>query len=198
MLVGVSSAVITEEQLDTALTYEAMAAIGSGLGSGGYIVLDDETDPTSVTAGVSRFLAIESCGQCTACKQDGADISRLLAGIAAGVGRRDDLATIDERLQTVADGARCGLGRQHQTVVGSLVGVFREEITARLDHDADPLDIELIAELDEIDDGGAHVDASFVDKQPDWTYGGPDSGKTPVERFTDHRAAEMFVEPPSP
>ena len=198
VLVGVSSAVITPEQLDTALTYEAMTAIGSGLGSGGYIVFDDETDPTSVTAGVSRFLAIESCGQCTACKHDGADIARLLGGIAAGTGRRDDLATIDERLQTVADGARCSLGRQHQTVVGSLVEVFRGQITARLDDDANPLDVVLIAELDEIDDAGAYLDASFVDKQPDWTYRSPDSGKTPVERFTDHRAEGTSSEAASP
>ena len=46
----------------------------------------------------------------------------------------------------------------------------------------------LIAELVDIGEQGASVDTSFADKQPDWTYDEVDSGKTPVERFTDHRA----------
>ena len=79
ILVGVSSAVLTADQLDTPLSYEAMKAIGSGLGSAGYIVIGAATDPVAIAAGVSRFLAIESCGQCVPCKTDGAEIAGRLA-----------------------------------------------------------------------------------------------------------------------
>jgi NADH:ubiquinone oxidoreductase subunit F (NADH-binding) len=65
ILLGVSGAVLHADQLDVELSYEAMAAAGSGLGSAGFIVLDDTVDLTTVAAGVARFLAIESCGQCT-------------------------------------------------------------------------------------------------------------------------------------
>src|SRR5207302_3107006 len=78
VLPGVSSGVIPEHLLDTPVSYEAMAAVGSGVGSGGYLVFDDSDDMAAVAAGVSRFLAIESCGQCTACKRDGLTLAGLL------------------------------------------------------------------------------------------------------------------------
>src|SRR5207249_88700 len=70
VLPGVSNAVIGAEAFDTPVSYEALAAIGSGLGAAGFIALDDTVDMTAVAAGASRFLAVESCGQCTPCKQD--------------------------------------------------------------------------------------------------------------------------------
>ena len=75
VLGGVSNAILTAEQLDVPLTYEDMAAIGSGLGSCGFLVFDDDTDFVAVAHGVSRFLAVESCGQCTPCKEDGKRIA---------------------------------------------------------------------------------------------------------------------------
>ncbi len=97
-MVGVSSAVLTAAQLDTELSYEAMAAVGSGLGSAGYIVIADDTEAISVAAGARRFLAIESCGQCTPCKQDGLEIARLLEAATHGQATPEDLVTINERL----------------------------------------------------------------------------------------------------
>ena len=193
VLVGVSSAVITPDKLDTALTYEAMAAIGSGLGSGGYVVVGDDASPVGIAAGISRFLAVESCGQCTPCKQDGGEIATLLDDLAKGTGQGDHLARIDNRLATVADGARCSLGRQHQTVVTSVIAAFRSDFEARQGATAEPVDVLLMAELVALDDGGAHLDESFAGKQPDWTYDAEDSGKTPVERLTDHRADEPVI-----
>ncbi len=194
VLVGVSSAVLTADLLDTELSYEAMSAIGSGLGSAGFIVLADNTDPVSIAAGVSRFLAIESCGQCTPCKQDGEEIARLLAVAAAGEATPDDLATIKDRLATVADGARCSLASQQPAVVGSLLNTFAQDVSARFEPGATPVEVHLVAALLDIAEQGAVVDSSFADKQPDWTYDEVDSGKTPVERFTDHRSEETFEE----
>jgi NADH-quinone oxidoreductase subunit F len=188
VLVGVSSAVLTADQLDTELSYESMAAIGSGLGSAGFIVIGDDADLIGVAAGVSRFLAIESCGQCTPCKQDGAEIARLLASAAAGEGTPDDLETVKARLATVADGARCSLAAQQQTVVGSLLNAFDKSVNSSFEPGATPVEVRLVAALVDIGEQGANIDTSFAGKQPDWTYDEVDSGKTPVERFTDHRA----------
>src|SRR3954469_24311944 len=78
VLPGVAQGFIPETLLDTPVSYEGLAGIGSGLGSAGFIVLDDSVDMAAVAAGVSRFLAIESCGQCTPCKQDGLQLADLM------------------------------------------------------------------------------------------------------------------------
>ena len=78
VLNGVSAAPLTPAELDTPLTYEDMAAIGSGLGTASLFVVGDDTDMTAVAAGISRFLAVESCGQCTPCKFDGLAIADSL------------------------------------------------------------------------------------------------------------------------
>ena len=192
VLVGVSSAVLTADQLDTELSYEAAKAIGSGIGSAGYIVIGDNTDPVSVAAGAARFLAIESCGQCTSCKQDGLEIARLLANAAAGDGTPQDLVSVRSRLATVADGARCSLASQQQAVVGSLLQSFGGQFESRFNPGVTPVDAYLVAELVDITEQGTIVNTSFAEKQPDWTYDEVDSGKTPVERFTDHRAEETL------
>ena len=78
VLQGAAAAIITADQLDTPASWEGMQAIGSGLGAAAFIVLDDATDIAAVGASVSRFLAVESCGQCTPCKQDGLLITDAL------------------------------------------------------------------------------------------------------------------------
>jgi NADH:ubiquinone oxidoreductase subunit F (NADH-binding) len=188
VLVGVSSAVLTPAQLDVELTYEGMAAIGSGLGSAGYIVIDDATDAVSVAAGASRYLAVESCGQCTPCKQDGAEISAKLAAIAAGSGEPADLDAIRTRLGTIVDGARCSLAAQHQAVVGSLLRSFEPEFTKQCQLGVTPVEVRLVSALLDVTAEAARFDETFAGKQLDWTYADIDSGKSPVERFTDHRA----------
>ncbi len=132
VLVGVSSAVITGAGLDTPLTYEDMAAVGSGLGSAGYIVFDDTTDMTAVAAGVSRFLAVESCGQCTPCKLDGLSLSDLFEKLCRNDASAADLERIRRLTDTVGDRARCSLATQHQTVVGSILEQFGAELQAHV------------------------------------------------------------------
>ncbi|MGI9614725.1 MAG: NADH-quinone oxidoreductase subunit F, partial [Acidimicrobiales bacterium] len=66
VLSGVSNPIIRADHLDTPLTYEHTEAIGAGLGTGGFIVFDDRTDPVELAGAVSRFLSVESCGQCPA------------------------------------------------------------------------------------------------------------------------------------
>lgn len=196
VLVGVSSGVIGADMLDTPVSYEGLAAIGSGLGSAGFIVFDDTADMTAVAAGVSSFLAVESCGQCRPCKTDGLRIATLLEGIAASDGDHPHLAEVRARLDTVADGARCALGTQHQVVVGSLLDRFADEVTAHLETRAPGAEPALIAALVDIVESRAIWDDRHRLKQPDWTYEPEWSGKAPVERFAEHRPGQSLPEEP--
>jgi len=157
-------------------------------------VIGSGTDPVAIAAGVSRFLAIESCGQCTPCKLDGAEIAAILTNATAGNATTDDLRELEARLARVADGARCNLASQQQAVVGSILDRFGPQVTARFEPGAEAVPVHLVAALVDIEDTGEVVDTRFVDKQPDWTFDEVDSGKTPVDRLTDHRSDETLEE----
>jgi len=190
VLPGVAQGFVPESLLDTPLSYEALAYIGSGLGSAGFIVLDDAVDVTAVAAGVSRFLAVESCGQCTPCKQDGLQLAELMDKVCRSDAGDHDLVTIQKRVDTVADGARCYLATQHQTVLASLLERFPDEVDRHLQGTAEAVEPELVAELVDIADGVATWDERHREKQPDWSYDEVPSGQVPAERFGEHRAPQ--------
>ncbi|GAC1320713.1 MAG: NADH-quinone oxidoreductase subunit NuoF [Acidimicrobiales bacterium] len=195
VLSGVSNAVLTADQLDAPVSYEGLAAVGGGLGSAGFIVFDDTADMAAVAAGVSRFLAVESCGQCTPCKQDGVAISRLLDRLCASDSAEADVAHISALVSTVANGARCFLASQHQVVVESILARFPAEVAAHAEGRADPVEPLLVAELVSIDDDGVVVlDERHRDKQPDWSYDATDSGAAPADRFGEHRDPQPLPE----
>jgi NADH:ubiquinone oxidoreductase subunit F (NADH-binding) len=182
-LSGVANPIVPAELFDTPLTYEDMRTIGSGLGAAGFVVFDDRTDMAAVAAGVSRFLAVESCGQCTPCKQDGQAIAEALVRIVSGSGRGDDPAVVADRVSTVADEARCFLAQQHQLVVGSILQRFPEALERHRYHDDPRVEPEPILPIVDIVDGVAELDLHQLDKQPDWSYDAVDSGKAPVSRL---------------
>ncbi len=183
VLAGVANGIITADGLDTPVTYESLNAIGSGMGSAGFIVFDDETDMTAVAAGVARFLAVESCGQCSPCKLDGITLSNSLARLSGTEARPHDLQVVRHRLTTVADRSRCYLATQQQIVIGSIVEHFPEEFAAHANLDLPPCEPELIAELVDIQNGRAVLDQRHLLKQWDWTYNKWDSGTVPVEFY---------------
>jgi NADH-quinone oxidoreductase subunit F len=184
---GVATGLLTADLLDTPVSYEALAEVGSGLGSGGFMVFDDTVDMTAVAAGVSRFLAVESCGQCTPCKQDGLALADLWAKLCRGQGAEHDLQTIRHRAATVGDRARCYLALQHQAVASSVLDRFGDDVRAHVDGSAAPVGPELVAELVDITDGRATLDEHHREKQPDWTFDEEYSGKSPADRFAEHR-----------
>jgi NADH:ubiquinone oxidoreductase subunit F (NADH-binding) len=188
VLSGVATGLVTEEHLDTPVSYEAMREIGSGPGSGGFMVFDDADDIAAVVAGVSRFLAVESCGQCTPCKQDGLTLADLLRTVCAGAGDEYHLDEINKRASTVGDRARCYLALQHQAVVTSLLERFPGALEAHVTGAAPPAEPVLIAELVNLEAGKVSVDERFREKQPDWTYGEEYSGKAPADRYAEHRS----------
>lgn len=192
VLPGVANALIPEALLDTPVSYEAMAAIGSGLGSAGFIVFDDDDDLTAAVAGASRFLAVESCGQCTPCKQDGLALAELLAQLSRSEAGAHELELVRSRVSSVANEARCFLATQHQVVVSSLLDGFPEEIGRHVNGEAHGVEPALVAELVDISADGALIDEGHRNKQPDWTYDEEDSGQSPADRLGEHRSPEAL------
>jgi NADH:ubiquinone oxidoreductase subunit F (NADH-binding) len=190
VLSGVANPFLPGDQLDTPLSYGAMEAAGTGLGAAGFIVFSDHDDLAAVAAGVARFLAVESCGQCTPCKQDGLAIADILTRIVCGEADPGDAEELPSRVTTVADEARCALATQQQRVIGSLLQLFPDAVQDHLEDAAVPTDTVLVASLVDIDDEGrAIVDERQRAKQPDWTWDEVDSGQSPADRL-DQRMEE--------
>ncbi|MDQ1366836.1 MAG: NADH-quinone oxidoreductase subunit, partial [Acidimicrobiaceae bacterium] len=184
VLSGVANRVISGTMLDTPVSYEGMSAIGSGLGSGAFIVLDDTVDMAAVAAGVARFLAVESCGQCSPCKLDGMTLSNRLASVSRSDAHDYDIAEIQKRIGTVADRSRFFLATQQQVVLESILEQFPEEFDSHVSGVTEATEPALISELLDIRDGKAILDVRHLGKQPDWSYHTLDSGSVPVELYT--------------
>lgn len=168
---GVANRVVVEPDLDVPLTYEAFAAIGSGMGSAGFIVYDDTTCMVDAAYRLSRFLSIESCGQCPPCKLGSSAITEHLERIETGDGREADLDAILGWLPRVTDGSRCYLATEESLLVGSVLQAFPEEFVEHIEAGACPRPRRLpIPKLVDLDGGTAVYDDSFWRKRPDWTY----------------------------
>jgi hypothetical protein len=135
----------------------------------------------AVAQGVSRFLAVESCGQCTPCKQDGLAISGLLEKVRISEADDHDLDEVRDRLRTVTDEARCYLATQHQLVVTSALELFPDAFAAHVGGTADGAEPYLIAPIIDIVEGRVVLDEAEATKQPDWSHGETWSGKAPAD-----------------
>jgi NADH-quinone oxidoreductase subunit F len=186
---GVANPLLPAAALDTPVTYDDLRAAGGGLGAAGFIVFDDTADLVAVAAGVARFLAVESCGQCRHCKDDGLVLADLLAKLAASAATERDVDQIGRHLEVVADGARCNLPMQQQAVVGSVLQNFPDAVAAHVGADGTGTEPVFIAELARIVDGRAVLQEAQRTKQPDWTHDPVDSGQWPADRLDDPREA---------
>ena len=130
---GVSNAVITDALADTPLCFDAMTAAGIGLGSAGFVVYDDTACMVEVATVLSRFLSVESCGQCPPCKLGTGQITSSLDEIRTGAGEDATLGTIEESLRTVADGNRCYVPVQERVMISSILRAYPEDVAAHLE-----------------------------------------------------------------
>lgn len=168
---GVANPVVTADHLDIPLSYEGFAAIGSGMGAAGFIVFDDTACMVAAVAAMSRFLAIESCGQCPPCKLGSEAITGHLNAIEAGTGTDADIAAIGGWLQRVTDGNRCYLAVEEQQLVASVLRAFPEEFAAHIEQGRCPRPGgRPFAKLVDLRDGRATYDQTYHRKRPDWTY----------------------------
>ena len=122
-----------------------------------------------VAALYSRFLYVESCGQCPPCKLGSGEITERLERIEAGGGGDVDIEQIGGWLQRVTDGSRCYLATEEQVMVSSILRAFPDEVTERRVRALPPARPLPLPKIVELDDGGRY-DQSFRRKRPDWTY----------------------------
>jgi NADH-quinone oxidoreductase subunit F len=169
---GVANAVVTGAQLDVELSYEGFRSIGSGMGACGFIVYDETADMVAVAREFSRFLYVESCGQCPPCKFGSGEVTAYLERIERGEGTDRDIDVIGQRLEQVTDQNRCFLGEEEQIVISSILRAFPEEFVAHLDYAWPHERSYLIPKIVDMDDrGGVVYDERHRLKRPDWTYG---------------------------
>jgi NADH:ubiquinone oxidoreductase subunit F (NADH-binding) len=192
VLQGVASAIITADMLDTPLSWEGMEAAGTALGAGAFTVFDDTADMAAVAFAVSRFLAVESCGQCVPCKQDGLLIANAVDAVRLSDASQDHIVLMQDRLASVTDGARCSLATQHQVVVGSILRAFRSEFDAHIDKHTPAADPAPVLPVVDLRGGRVELDVEQNAKQPDWSHEDDWSGQTPADRLADHRAHESL------
>ena len=169
---GASNTIITPEQLDTPLGFDTMGAVGTGLGSGGFVVYDDSACIVRATLAFSRFLYVESCGQCPACKHGTGAITDLLERIDRGEGSEADVETILARALTVTDAQRCALPTGETLIAQSAIQVFGSEFAEHFGRPCPrPRDLPVPKIVDF--DGRAgefRLDERYHLKQPNWTY----------------------------
>ncbi len=124
---GPSGGCITAENINTPLDYESLAALGSIVGSGGLIVMDEDTCMVDTARFYLDFIQEESCGKCTACRVGTKRMLEILNRIVAGEGKPGDVETLEHLGAIIKDTAMCGLGQTAANPVLSTIRYFREE-----------------------------------------------------------------------
>jgi len=185
VLSGTANPILPADALDAPVSWEGLTAAGGGLGSAGFIVIDAAVDVVAVAHGVSRFLSVESCGQCTPCKHDGLAITDVLDRIRRSDPDDDDLDRLPELLTGITDGARCYLAQQHQDVVQSLLARFPDALAAHVEGRATEAEPFPVVPLVDIVDDEPVLALDELAVLPDWGAGEADS---PSDRIDVRRS----------
>jgi NADH-quinone oxidoreductase subunit F len=130
---GVSNAPIPDRLLDTPMDFGSMRTIGSGLGSGGMIVYDDTSCIVQIATVLSRYLAVESCGQCPPCKLGTDALADRFLAIEEGRAGTFVLDEMTAWISRVTDANRCGLGAGERALAAGVLGEFGDEVRAHLE-----------------------------------------------------------------
>ncbi len=130
---GASTDFVGERHLDTPMDFDAMQTVGSRLGTGTVIVLDDRTCPVAMVLNLTRFFARESCGWCTPCWSGLSRAERLLDAIERGEGRDGDLETLEAICRFCAPGNTfCALAPGAAEPLQSALALFRDDFERHL------------------------------------------------------------------
>ena len=124
---GPSGGCIPASLIDTPIDYDNLIAIGSMMGSGGLIVMDEDTCMVDIAKFFLEFTVDESCGKCTPCRVGTKRLLELLNKITDGTGTMEDLEKIDELAQFIKANSQCGLGQTAPNPVLSTLRYFRDE-----------------------------------------------------------------------
>ncbi|MBX7212608.1 MAG: NADH-quinone oxidoreductase subunit NuoF [Thermoflexales bacterium] len=129
---GPSGGCIPAQFLDMKVDYESLAQVGSIMGSGGMIVMDDKTDMVEIARFFMEFCMEESCGKCVPCRVGTTQMHGILARIGDGKASKADLDTLTELCDMVRRTSLCGLGQSAPNPVISTLRYFREEYESKL------------------------------------------------------------------
>ena len=129
---GPSGGCLTENELDTPITYENLIAAGSMMGSGGMIVLDEDNCMVDVARFYMEFICDESCGKCTPCRVGTKRLLEMLTKITNGDGTMEMLDEMEELCHEIKDTALCGLGQTAPNPILSTLRYFRDEYEAHI------------------------------------------------------------------
>lgn len=127
---GPSGGVIPKENLDTPIDYESLKAIGSMMGSGGLIVLDEDDDLVQLAKYYLDFTQDESCGKCTPCRIGTKRMYEILDRLTKFEGSPDDLDILEDLAVNIKNSSLCGLGQSAPNPVLSTMEYFRDEYEA--------------------------------------------------------------------
>jgi NADH-quinone oxidoreductase subunit F len=133
---GISMGVVTAAELDMGMDFASPAKYGLlGLGTAAAVVIDETVDIRAVLRNVARFFALESCGQCTQCREGTSWIYKIASRIERGLGRMDDLALLEEaagNMGMMPGMSICGLSDGAAYPIKTIVKKFRGELEARI------------------------------------------------------------------
>ena len=129
---GPSGGCLTAKHLDTPIDYDNLVALGSMMGSGGMIVMDEDNCMVDVARFYLDFTVDESCGKCTPCREGTRRMLEILDKITKGEGTMDDLKTLEDLAHSIKDSALCGLGQTAPNPVLSTLNNFYDEYVAHV------------------------------------------------------------------
>jgi bidirectional [NiFe] hydrogenase diaphorase subunit len=131
---GPSGGCIPDDLLDLGVSYDGLMKVGSIMGSGGMIVMDDTSCMVNVARFFIEFCMTESCGKCIPCRAGTAQMFTLLSRICDGKGTMDDLNLLIELCGTVKEASLCGLGQTAPNPVLSTIQYFKNEYIEHIVH----------------------------------------------------------------
>jgi len=129
---GPSGGCIPEERLDMKVDFDELTRAGSMMGSGGMIVMDEDTCMVDVARYFLDFLSDESCGKCVPCREGIRQMFKILSNIGKGKGKEGDIELLEELSETAREASLCALGKSAPNPVLSTIRYFREEYEAHI------------------------------------------------------------------
>ncbi|WP_099188238.1 NADH-quinone oxidoreductase subunit NuoF [Tepidibacter mesophilus] len=129
---GPSGGCLTDEYLDTPIDYDSLTALGSMMGSGGMIILDEDNCMVDIAKFFLEFTVEESCGKCPPCRIGTKRMLEILEKITEGKGERGDIEKLEKLAENIKTSALCGLGQTAPNPVLSTIKRFRHEYEAHV------------------------------------------------------------------
>jgi len=129
---GPSGGCIPEEHLDIQVDFDELKKVGAIMGSGGMIVMDEDTCMVDVARYFLHFLSGESCGKCSPCREGIRQMLKILTNISQGKGKEGDVELLKELAESTRDASLCALGGSAPNPVLSTIRYFRDEYEAHI------------------------------------------------------------------